>query len=92
MWPPHALLAGQDGQNIAVARRSEPAADDDEGVSEQPGVRPDPALALLEIYDAALPEVYGYLLSRCRDATLAQDLTAEAFLAPSPRLAALPGR
>jgi RNA polymerase sigma-70 factor (ECF subfamily) len=56
-------------------------ADDDEGVSEQPRVGPDPALALLEIYDAALPEVYGYLLSRCRDATLAQDLTAEAFLA-----------
>jgi RNA polymerase sigma-70 factor (ECF subfamily) len=56
-------------------------ADDDEDVSEQPRVRPDPALALLEIYDEALPEVHGYLLSRCRDATLAQDLTAETFLA-----------
>lgn len=50
-------------------------------MSEQPRVRPDPALTLLEIYEAALPEAYGYLLSRCRDATLAQDLTAETFLA-----------
>jgi RNA polymerase sigma-70 factor (ECF subfamily) len=44
-------------------------------------VRPDPALELLEVYDAALPHVHGYLLSRCRDRTLAQDLTAETFLA-----------
>lgn len=45
------------------------------------GVAPDPALHLLELYDEALPHVYGYLLSRCRDATLAEDLTAETFLA-----------
>ncbi len=44
-------------------------------------MRPDPALGLLEIYDTALPQVHGYLLSRCRDRTLAQDLTAETFLA-----------
>jgi len=44
-------------------------------------VAPDPALALLELYDAALPHVYGYLVARCRDRTLAEDLTAEAFLA-----------
>ncbi len=50
-------------------------------MSDQPRVRPDPALALLEIYDAALPQVYGYLLSRCRNAVLAQDLAAETFLA-----------
>ncbi len=55
--------------------------DDDEDVSTQPGVRPDPAFGLLELYDEALPHVYGYLLARCRDATLAEDLTAEAFLA-----------
>lgn len=42
---------------------------------------PDPALGLLELYDEALPHVYGYLLARCRDATLAEDLTAETFLA-----------
>lgn len=57
------------------------ARDDDEGVREQPRARPDPALGLLEIYDVALPQVYGYLLSRCRNRTLAQDLTAETFLA-----------
>jgi RNA polymerase sigma-70 factor (ECF subfamily) len=45
------------------------------------GVAPDPALWLLELYDVALPHVYGYLLSRCRDVTLAEDLTAETFLA-----------
>ncbi len=46
-----------------------------------PQVRPDPALGLLELYDEALPHVYGYLLARCRDATLAEDLAAESFLA-----------
>jgi len=45
------------------------------------GVRPDAALGLLELYDEALPHVYGYLLARCRNATLAEDLTAESFLA-----------
>ena len=46
-----------------------------------PQVRPDPALGLLELYDDALPHVYGYLLARCGDAALAEDLTAESFLA-----------
>jgi RNA polymerase sigma-70 factor (ECF subfamily) len=44
-------------------------------------VRPDPALGLLELYDEALPYVHGYLLARCGNATLAEDLTADAFLA-----------
>ena len=42
---------------------------------------PDPALGLLELYDDALPHVYGYLLARCGDVGLAEDLTADAFLA-----------
>jgi RNA polymerase sigma-70 factor, ECF subfamily len=50
-------------------------------VSTQPGVRPDPAFGLLELYDEALPHVYGYLLSRCGQRSLAEDLTAETFLA-----------
>ncbi len=54
---------------------------DDDGDVSTPSVRPDPAFGLLELYDEALPHVYGYLLARCRDATLAEDLTAEAFLA-----------
>lgn len=36
--------------------------------------------ALLDIYDAAVPAVYGYLKPRCGDEALAEDLTAETFL------------
>jgi RNA polymerase sigma-70 factor (ECF subfamily) len=36
---------------------------------------------LLELYDTALPEVFGYLAHRCGDAGVAEDLTAEVFLA-----------
>jgi len=36
---------------------------------------------LLALYDEALPQVYGYLLSRCGQRALAEDLTAETFLA-----------
>ncbi len=36
---------------------------------------------LLEIYDHAVGEVYTYLRSRCGHRVLAEDLTAEAFLA-----------
>ena len=46
-----------------------------------PQVRPDPAFGLLKLYDDALPHVYGYLLARCGDRGLAEDLTAESFLA-----------
>ncbi|MEO3829677.1 sigma-70 family RNA polymerase sigma factor [Actinomadura sp. B10D3] len=44
-------------------------------------LQPDPGPALLDLYDEALPEVYGYLLSRCGRRALAEDLTAETFLA-----------
>lgn len=43
--------------------------------------RPAPGEDLLALYDAALPQVYGYLLRRCGRAALAEDLTAETFLA-----------
>jgi RNA polymerase sigma-70 factor (ECF subfamily) len=46
----------------------------------EPRVRPDPAFALLDLYESALPEVYGYLLSRCGNSTLAEELTSETFL------------
>jgi RNA polymerase sigma-70 factor (ECF subfamily) len=39
------------------------------------------ATALLALYDRALPQVYGYLVSRCGSPALAEDLTAETFLA-----------
>src|SRR5579871_5339847 len=67
-------------KSSAPARRSSCLPDDDEGMT-HPQVRPDPALGLLELYDDALPHVYGYLLARCGDASLAEELTAESFLA-----------
>lgn len=39
------------------------------------------AVRLVEMYDDALPEVHGYLLRRCRGRLLAEDITAEVFLA-----------
>lgn len=50
-------------------------------VEQRPGIRREPGFALLELYDQALPEVYGYLLSRCGQRALAEDLTEETFLA-----------
>jgi RNA polymerase sigma-70 factor (ECF subfamily) len=45
-------------------------------------VRAEPAVAdLLDLYDTALPQVYGYLLRRCESAAVAEDLTSETFLA-----------
>ncbi|MGH9130197.1 MAG: RNA polymerase sigma factor [Acidimicrobiales bacterium] len=42
---------------------------------------PSPGADLLALYDTALPQVYGYLLTRCGRAALAEDLTAATFLA-----------
>jgi len=50
-------------------------------VSTPSGLAPDPGGGLLDLYDEALPQVYGYLLARCGDVALAEDLTAECFLA-----------
>jgi len=50
-------------------------------VSGQSATLDDARGALLALYDAALPQVYGYLLSRCGRMALAEDLTAETFLA-----------
>jgi RNA polymerase sigma-70 factor, ECF subfamily len=36
---------------------------------------------VLALYDEALPQVFGYLLRRCDDRTVAEDLTSETFLA-----------
>jgi RNA polymerase sigma-70 factor, ECF subfamily len=50
-------------------------------VSEVSFDRPDQRRALVALYDSALPEVYGYLASRCGSASVAEDLTSETFLA-----------
>lgn len=50
--------------------------------ADQPAEDPrDPAAVLVELYDRALPEVYGYLLRRCGSAATAEELTSQAFLA-----------
>jgi len=46
-----------------------------------PAAEPAGADGLLAAYDDALPHVYGYLLSRCGQRGLAEDLTADTFLA-----------
>ena len=51
---------------------------DDRGVS---GQAPRAGASLLEVYDRALPQVYGYLMSRCGERSVAEDLTSETFLA-----------
>jgi RNA polymerase sigma-70 factor (ECF subfamily) len=58
-------------------------ADDDGVVSGEPAPSaPDQgATTLVAIYDRALPQVYGYLLPRTRSSAVAEDLTAETFLA-----------
>ncbi len=49
-------------------------------MSELPAT-PDQRHALVDLYDRALPEVYGYLAARCGSASVAEDLTSETFLA-----------
>lgn len=44
-------------------------------------VASDDRAAFLALYDDALPEVYAYLSARCRGRAVAEDLTAETFLA-----------
>jgi len=41
----------------------------------------DPGAVLLAAYEVALADVYGYLLARCGRPAVAEDLTAETFLA-----------
>jgi RNA polymerase sigma-70 factor (ECF subfamily) len=40
-----------------------------------------PGRDLVLLYDHALPEVYGYLASRCRSDAIAEELTSETFMA-----------
>lgn len=50
-------------------------------MSKAEGAVADQGSELLSMYDAALPEVYGYLLRRCRSVPVAEDLTSETFMA-----------
>lgn len=46
--------------------------------TQEPASCADPVVA---VYRRALPQVYGYLLPRCGSTALAEDLTAETFMA-----------
>lgn len=50
-------------------------------MSTSAAVNPDHGATLLQIYDDALPAVYGYLRRRVDSDATAQDLTSETFLA-----------
>jgi RNA polymerase sigma-70 factor (ECF subfamily) len=50
-------------------------------VSDPAPVPADQGPALLALYDEALPQVYGYLVRRCGDDRVAEDLTSETFMA-----------
>lgn len=54
---------------------------DDKGMSEFAAPSGDVRAGLLQLYDRALPQVYGYLISRCGRRELAEELTSETFLA-----------
>jgi RNA polymerase sigma-70 factor (ECF subfamily) len=54
-------------------------ASDDQVVNESAAADQSPRL--LALYDRALPQVYGYLAARVHDTGVAEDLTAETFLA-----------
>jgi hypothetical protein len=65
-------------EKSAVGLRNMSVPSDDRDVTAAPD-RSD--ASLLELYDRALPQVYGYLLGRCGDRAVAQDLTPETLLA-----------
>jgi RNA polymerase sigma-70 factor, ECF subfamily len=50
-------------------------------VSEQPTAVEELPPGFMAFYDDAVPQVYGYLIARCRTSSVAEDLTAETFLA-----------
>jgi RNA polymerase sigma-70 factor (ECF subfamily) len=60
-------------------------------MSEQPAGPASAGARLLALYDHALPQVYGYLLARCGQRAVAEDLTAETFLAAVDAVRSGPG-
>ncbi|MEZ5260731.1 MAG: sigma factor [Acidimicrobiales bacterium] len=50
----------------------------------------DAPVALLDLYDAHVGRVYGYLFRRCADRAIAEELTSETFMAALSSLPATP--
>ena len=69
----------RDGAFVSSAEPAEQAKRNLDAASDW--IDPFPPVRLLDLYDDALPQVYGYLVSRCGDRALAEDLTAESFVA-----------
>jgi RNA polymerase sigma-70 factor, ECF subfamily len=69
------------GKKVPARRRSAALRSDDVGVSGQPTGVEDLPSGFLAFYDDAVPQVYGYLVARCGTRAVAEDLTAETFLA-----------
>ncbi len=65
---------------LSVTRRKVDRSDDDGAMGERAEAE-ERGTVLLELYDRALPQVYGYLLPRCGSPPVAEDLCAETFLA-----------
>ena len=66
---------------MVPTRRSSGLPPDNRDVGEGAEDAIDAAAMLLDLYDRALPQVYGYLLRRGGHQALAQDLTSAVFLA-----------
>ena len=64
-----------------AGRRKPGGSGDDRGVDPPPDADGDPCAAVRALYDRALPQVYGYLVTRVGRTEVAEDLTAETFLA-----------
>ena len=75
------IASTPNSQSRFRSRRSSAARDDDRGCERANRTPPTPRGRLLELYDDALPVVYGYFVRRCADRATAEDLTSETFLA-----------
>ena len=72
----------RNAQEVGGVHPSESRVSSDDAVMEEHEADwPDRRTELLELYDVALPEVYGYLVRRCPTVALAEDLTGETFVA-----------
>ena len=84
--PPPAVepVGGRRAEGVGI-----PPLDDDGRIVGVPSVAVgDQGAALLALYDDAVGEVYGYLLARCRNRTVAEDVTSEVFMGAVDAVAA----
>ena len=68
-------------RNLRRRRRKAAPCDDESIVSTPTAPSADAGAALLDLYDTAMPQIYGYFHRRCRNRATAEDLTTDVFLA-----------